>query len=282
MSTKGPYDQIRKNLFNEQATAIITLLMPGFKVLQVIDIELPELRTIEIAGPASELEKGVAKLVLPEAQVLNIYQTEWIEHSGKFERAYRVRSPETDEASYLVIEIQTEREAEKLPRHLLVTYTRLIRYAQDDGVQVNEYYEDEEGGTIINRGYFIYPAILCPFPHAVPEPIRDMFNGKVTMAFNFKTVPLWEKDAREFLNSHVSATYFLLPAMKNTDAGLLRLAIEELAERFQGNEQELGRHLTGLSMMLERSEMMSNGQKLLAEEHLKPYAHLIRNDSHDE
>jgi hypothetical protein len=57
MTTKRPYNHILKNLFHEQATEIIPLLMPGFHVLQVIDAELPELKTIEIARPVSELER---------------------------------------------------------------------------------------------------------------------------------------------------------------------------------------------------------------------------------
>ena len=51
------------------------------------------------------------------------------------------------------------------------------------------------------------------------------------LTFNFRKIGLWEKDAREFLNMHESAIYFLLPAMKNADATLLWLAIEDLAQR---------------------------------------------------
>ena len=130
--------------------------------------------------------------------------------------------------------------------------------------------------------YYVYPAVLCPFPQAVPAPIRDTFQGEVMLAFNFRKLGLWEKDAREFLNRHVSATYFLLPAMKNADATLLGLAIEELAQRYQADDMELGRHLTGLSLLLQQSEMMSEGEKLVAQEHLKRFTHLIKNDPYEE
>ena len=102
------------------------------------------------------------------------------------------------------------------------------------------------------------------------------------LAFNFMILGLWEKDSREFLNTHVSATYFLLPAMKNADATLLGLAIEELAQRFQGDDTELGRHLTGLSLLLQQSETMSDEEKLLAQEHLKRFTHLIKNDPYED
>jgi hypothetical protein len=282
MTAKRPYNHILKNLFHEQATEIIPLLMPGFHVLQVIDVELPELKTIEIARPVSELERGVAKLALPEAEVLSVIQTEWIEHSGKFERAYRIHSPETNKPSYLLIEFQIEREDEELPRRLLAHYATVNCYAAKDVRQEGNAAEDEDEDIILHQEYYVYPEVLCQFPHAVPAPIKDTFDGQVMLEFNFQTLRLWEKDAREFLNTHISATYFLLPAMKNADAFLLGLAIEELAQRFQSNEMELARHLTGLSLMLQQSELMSDDQKLLAQNHLKPYMHLIKNDPHDE
>ncbi|MEO8971894.1 MAG: hypothetical protein ABI406_09905, partial [Ktedonobacteraceae bacterium] len=99
---------------------------------------------------------------------------------------------------------------------------------------------------------------------------------------NFLTILLWEKDAREFLNTHVSASYFLLPVMKNADATLLKLAIAELAQRFQGNDRELGRHLSGMHLLLHQSEVMVEEEKLAALEYLKRFAHLIKHDPHEE
>src|SRR5438876_7801686 len=284
MNRKRPYKHILKNLFHEQATEIIPLLLPGYQVKQVLNVEMPDLKSTEIEGPPGELEQGLMGLVLPEATVVKAYKTEWIEHSGHFERAYRVQNTETDKPTYLLIEFQTEREDEDLPRRLLRNFARVNRYAYEDAEQEDEDVEDEDEdeGTIMNRGYYVYPAVLCPFPQAVPAPIRETFQGEVMLAFNFMIVGLWEKDAREFLNTHVSATYFLLPAMKNADATLLGLAIEELAQRFQGDEMELGRHLTGLSLLLQQSETMSDEEKLAAQEHLKRLSHLMKHDHYEE
>jgi hypothetical protein len=44
---------------------------------------------------------------------------------------------------------------------------------------------------------------------------------------------------------------------------------------------ELGRHLSGLYLLLQ-SEMMSEEGKLVAQEHLKRFAHLIKNDPYEE
>src|SRR5205085_1690662 len=212
----------------------------------------------------------------------------WIEHSGKFERAYRAQSTETDKPIYLLIEFQTEREDEELPRRLLSHFATVDRYVQEE-IELEDEVEQEDKdveevreqkGTIVTT--YVDPIALCQFPQAVPAPIRDTFMGKVILSFNFRVLGLWEKDAREVLNTHVSASYFLLPAMKNADASLLGLAVEELAQRFQGDEMELGRHLTGLSLMLQRSEMMSDEEKLAAQEHLKRFAHLIKNDPDEE
>lgn len=295
MNGKRPYKHILKNLLHEQATEIIPLLLPGFQVTQVLDVEMPELKSTLVERPPNDLDRGIVGLALPGATVTGVYRTEWIEHSGKFERAYLIQNTETDKPCYLVFELQLEREDEDLPRQLLITYARILRYAREDVEQEEEDVEDEDVeeendededvervASASKQKYFVYPYMVCPFPQAIPAHIRDEFNGQVTMAFNFLKIKLWEKDAREFLNTHVSATYFLLPAMNNADATLLRLAIEELAQRFQHDEIELGRHLTGLNLMLQQSEMMSDEEKLATQEHLKRFEHLIKHDPDDE
>jgi hypothetical protein len=258
-------------------------LLPKYQIEQVLDVELPELISTEIEGPPTPLEEGLVALALPEAKVLKTYKTEWIEHSGKFERAYRAQSTETDKPVYLLIELQIERD-EDLPPRLLSHFATVNRYIHEEVELEDEDVEDEHEhkGTTMNRGYYMDPIVLCQFPDAVPAPIRETFQGEVILSFNFTVLNLWEKDAREVLNTHVSAAYFLLPAMKNADATLLGLAIEELVQRFQGDDRELGRHLTGLSMMLQRSDIMSDEEKLTAQEHLKRFAHLIKDDPEDE
>src|SRR6266571_1037068 len=172
MNSKRPYNHILKNLFHEQATEIIPLLLPGYRVEQVLDVEMPNLKSTEMEGPPGELEQGLVGLTLPEARVVNVYKTEWIEHSGNFERAYRVQNTETDKPTYLVIEIQTEREDEDLPRRLLTHFAKVNQYAQEDVGQEDDDIEDEDEqedddvenedehkGTIMNIGYYIYPAV---------------------------------------------------------------------------------------------------------------------------
>ncbi|HVB21721.1 MAG TPA: hypothetical protein VNG51_07250 [Ktedonobacteraceae bacterium] len=184
----------------------------------------------------------------------------------------------------MLIEFQTEQDDEDLPARLLSHFATANLFATENIEQDDENVklEEKQKGTAKNRGYYIYPEVICPFPHAVSAPVQETFQGKVILSCKFFTILLWEKDAREFLNTHVSASYFLLPVMKNADATLLKLAIEELAQRFQGDERELGRHLTGLHLLLQQSEMMSEEEKLTALEYLKRYAHLIKNDPHEE
>lgn len=291
MNSKRFYKHILKNLFHEQAAEIIPLLMPGFYVKRAIDVELPDLKATLIPGSAGEMEQGIVGLALPGAQILGTYETEWIEHSGVFERAYHIHSPETNKPSYLVVEVQTEREDEMLPRRLLRNFVMVDGYAEEDvgpksddseNEQEGDDSEHEQEGTVVNQEYFVYPAALCPFPHSAPAPIRDTFQGKVMLSFNFQILGLWEKDAREFLNTHVSAAYFLLPVMKNVDAPLLQLAVEELVQRFQHDETELGRHLTGLSLLLQQSDTMSEEEKLATQVYLQRFTHLIKNDPSEE
>jgi len=277
MNTKRPYTHILKNLFHEQAAEIIPLLLPGYQVEQVLDIDMPELRTIETedADPPSEFEQGLVKLAMPDATLINTIHTEWIEHSGNFERAYRIQTAKTEKPVYMVFEFQLEREDKK------DIALRLLSHLATVNVRVAEEIEPGHKKTTKKKTkekeYYVDAAILCPFPQDVPAPIRETM-----LTFNFKAISLWEKDARELLNTHVSAIYFLLPTMKNADAALLGLAIEELAQRFQGDDIELGRHLTGLSLLLQQSETMSEAEKLATQAHLKRFAHLIKDDPDDE
>jgi len=286
MGSKRPYTHILKNLFHEQATELIPLLLPGFHVERVMDVEMPELKStlVESPRPDHDLEQGIVQLVMPEAQITGVYQTEWIEHSGKFERAYRVHNPEANLPTYMVIEFQTERtepEDKELPRHFLSTYARVLRFANEDIKQDSPPVEEQEEDKNKQK-YYVYPEIICPFPHNAPVPLRETFFGRVIHEFNFLTILLWEKDAREMLNTHVSASYFLLPAMKNADAPLLKLAIEELEQRFQGDDRELGRHLSGMNLLLEQSEIMGEEEKQTALSYLQRFAHLITHDPHEE
>jgi hypothetical protein len=279
MSSKRPYTHILKNLFHEQATEIIPLLLPGFHVERVIDVEMPELKSTYVEGQADEMDEAFVYLALPGAEVEGTYETEWNEHSGNFERTYRVQNPETDTPSYMLFEFQTERDDEDLPLRLLSHFATINLFAAKN---VQDENEQEHKGTIMKKEYDVYPEVLCPFPHAVPAPVRETFQGQVILSFKFFTIPLWEKDAREFLNTHVSASYFLLPVMKNADATLLKLAIEELAQQFRDDDGELGRHLSGMSLLLHQSEVMAEEEKQRAQEYLKRYAHLIKDDPHEE
>lgn len=315
MDNKRPYNDLLKNLFHEQAAEIVPLLLPDYHVEAVYDIEMPDIKSTPLERPPDALEEGIVGLAIPEAKVVQVYRTEWIEHSGEFERAYRITNSETSKPSFLVVEVQTEREEDNhLPRRLLANFVSIDRHIREDILQPDEIeedatsedededlFEDEQEnsddensnddpfdfddeqdtpkgkrkGTVINTGYYVYPFALCPFPGQVPAPIRDEFMGRVMLAFNFKTIKLWEKDAREFLNRQASAVYYLLPTMKNADADLLGLAIEQLAQHFKNDQAELARHLTGLHLMLQRSETIVEEEKQAAQKHLQPFAHLL-------
>ena len=304
MNNKRPYNDLLKNLFHEQATEIIPLLLPDYHVEEILDIEMPDLKSTPIANPPTPLDEGIVGLILPEAKVIGVYKTEWIEHSGEFERTYRCTNAKSDKPTFLVFEFQTERKDEELSHRLLANFASINRFVYeeidlDDDEDADDSIDDDEDaddsidgeqdeveqndneaevkheGTIMNEGYNVYPFVLCPFPQGVPARIRDEFMGQVTLAFNFMTIDLWEKDAREFLNKQASAVYFLFPVMKNADATLLGLAIAQLAQRFRDDEQELGRHLTGLNLLLQRSETMEDAEKFAVQEHLKPFTHLL-------
>lgn len=290
MDQKRPYDHLLKNLFHEQATEIIPLLLPDYRVEEVLSVEMPDLESIPVERPPTPFEEGIVGLVVPEAKVERVFKTRWIEHSGNFERVYRSWNSRTELTEYLLIECQNERQDEELSHRLLANFASVNAYAEEAEERragpkpkskaksnaKDETGEEEQQGTIMPC--WVNPIALCPFPQGVPKPIRNEFCGQVMLAFNFTVLALWEKDAREFLNQKATAVYFLLPVMKNADAALLGLAINELARRFQGDELELGRHLTGLNLLLRLSETMPEEEKLAVQEHLQPFAHLLKDD----
>ena len=283
MQNKRLYKHILKNLFHEQATEIVPLLRPDWQVTQAFEIELPTLKTKELERKATDFETGLVNMALPEAEVTGVIQTEWVEHSGHFERIYRIKSPETNKPSYLIADVQTAPDdAEDLAKRLLLTNVHVLSIAHQDIAEENasEEHENREG-TLLNKGYFIYPYALCLFPHHVPEDIVDKFQDQVMMEFHFKKLYLWERDAREFLNTHATAIYFLLPIMKNADAALLGIAIEELAQKFSHDETQLGRHLTGLNLLIQLSETMAQEEKVAVQAHLHSFKHLIKSETDD-
>lgn len=282
MNEKYRHQHILKNLLHEQATEIVPLLLPQFQVKQALDIEIPELKSTEIAHAPDELDEGVVGLVLPKAKVVGVYETEWIEHSGNFERMYRVQNAKSKLPTYLLIEFQIEREDKDLPSRLLVNFSQANLYVLNDVPERSSDAKRRSKRTSESRGYDIYPYALCPFPQSIPAPINEEFMGKPIMSFNFPYIKLWEKDAREIVNAHATSAYFLLPAMKNADANLLGLAIGELAQRFQNDDHALGRHITGLALMLQQSEVMSDEEKQHAQEHLKPFTHLIKSNPYED
>lgn len=292
MNKKRPYDHLLKNLFHEQATEIIPLLLPDYRVEEVLSVEMPDLESIPVDRPPTPFEEGIVGLIEPEAKVERVFKTRWIEHSGNFECTYRVWNTKTETTEYLLIECQNEREDEELSRRLLANFASVSLYVEEEEERraaskpksksksrpkaKDEAAEGEQKGTIMPC--WVNPMALCPFPQGVPKPIREEFRGQVMLAFNFEVLGLWERDAREFLNKKATAIYYLLPVMKNADASLLGLAIGELARRFQDDELELGRHLTGLNLLLQLSETMAEEEKLAAQVHLKPFAHLLKDD----
>ncbi len=316
MASKRPYTHILKNLFHEQAQEIVPLLIPNFRVEGSFEVELPEFESAPRATPPGPMEEGLVNIILPEATVVGSYAARLIEESGHFERVYRVQDSGKNGLRYLAVQFQTDHEPRKLPFDLLQTMLEVemsredasdepVIYHNDDDEEFNltneiqraahrgdspenekSFAEYEKRKAAKPRGthttVYIDPVIICPFPSAIPAPIHSELHGVVLMEFSFDRIDLWEKDAREFLNSRVSASYFLLPCMKNVDAALLKLAIEELAHRFQDNDLELGRHLTGMNLFLEGSETMTEEEKQAAQVHLQRFAPLMKHDSMDE
>ena len=57
---------------------------------------------------------------------------------------------------------------------------------------------EKEDHQLSHTEYFVYPAVLCPFPQAVLAPIRDMFEGELMLVQFQDSGPVGKRCARVF------------------------------------------------------------------------------------
>src|SRR5437764_15331145 len=69
MNSKRPYKHILKNLFHEQATEIIPLLLPGYQVKKDLDVEIPDLKSTQLERPPGDQDHGLGGQCVPQAKV---------------------------------------------------------------------------------------------------------------------------------------------------------------------------------------------------------------------
>jgi hypothetical protein len=84
-------------------------------------------------------------------------------------------------------------------------------------------------------------------------PLCIKSGGDEILTFCFKTLPLFELDAEDFVREHHTAMYPLLPTMNNVHAELIAQAMQELAELYRDDEVTLGQQFIWMQLLLERT-----------------------------
>jgi len=92
-------------------------------------------------------------------------------------------------------------------------------------------------------------------------------GGKVRSAFYPIIICMWEKDAREVVESQQRCLYYLLPTMKHATVDLLTRAVREMHE--YDDQAQFRRHLAWFQTMLGRTTTISQQDKQKIKEVLK-------------
>jgi hypothetical protein len=117
--------------------------------------------------------------------------------------------------------------------------------------------------------------IIYPFRTTVatsPFCVKDEEEEFVT--FRFRTLRLFEKDARKYVDDHVLCMYALLPTMQNVDHVLLKQAMDELVEFYSEDEVALSRQFVWMEIFLNRTDTVSDVEKSKILEELNMYDRL--------
>jgi predicted transposase YdaD len=118
--------------------------------------------------------------------------------------------------------------------------------------------------------------VVYPFKVTVAVPPLSIKSGEdEILTFRFKTLALFELDAEDFVRQHHTAMYPLLPTMKNVHADLISQVMQELAELYRDDEVTLAQQFIWLQLLLERTDTISNLEKVQVKERLSMFDQLF-------
>ena len=217
MNQQQPYDSSIKAILNEDAPAILPLLLPGVEVLEILDVEI-------LRSPM------------------------------RADRVYRVLYRGMPHTFHL--EFQASRD-DKMAFRMAVYHTQLL-----------EKYEL----PVISMVVYLFKTTV------VTSPLQEFSGTEELLKFNFRVLPLWDMDGRQYVEQHKVSMYTLLPMMQDVNATMLLQAIDELIEYCKGDESKLDRRLLWLSTFLRRAEVMPPLEKQRVQERLKMFDELLEQD----
>jgi hypothetical protein len=118
--------------------------------------------------------------------------------------------------------------------------------------------------------------VIYPFrvTMAVP-PLHIKGSEDEILTFHFKTLPLFELDAEDFVREQHTAMYPVLPTMKNVHADLVFQVMQELEELYRDDEITLAQQFIWMKLLLERTDIVSDLEREQIKERLSMYDQLF-------
>jgi len=117
--------------------------------------------------------------------------------------------------------------------------------------------------------------VIYPFRVTTAVPPLCIKSGEdEILTFQFKTLPLFELDAEDFVRQHHTAMYPLLPTMNNVHTELIAQAMQELAELYCDDEVTLAQQFIWMRLLLERTDIVPDLEKEQIKERLDMFDEL--------
>ncbi|MHB8596771.1 MAG: RpnC/YadD family protein [Ktedonobacteraceae bacterium] len=121
--------------------------------------------------------------------------------------------------------------------------------------------------------------IVYPFPTKMVEsPLREKLEEQDILIFHFRVFPLWELQAKQYINEHAVLLYALLPTMQGANAPLLHKAIDDMVKYYKGNEAKLAEELRWMGIALRKVKTLPRNEKREIQERLNMWDDLMERD----
>jgi hypothetical protein len=106
------------------------------------------------------------------------------------------------------------------------------------------------------------------------SPLCIKSDGEEILTFAFRTLPLFNLEAEQFVQEHRACMYPLLPTMKGVHAELITQVMQELTELYRDNGISLAHQFSWMTVLLERTDTIKPLEKERIEERLKMFDQL--------
>ena len=124
----------------------------------------------------------------------------------------------------------------------------------------------------------VYSLLVYPFEvTGVSSPLIEDDDGTVIDIFHYRTLPLFNESALNYVEQGVVPMYGLLPVMKDTSDELLLKAIDAMVEYYGDNESLLRDELLCFRVLFERAHQLSAEEEARVERRLHMFDPLLEN-----